>query len=125
MRGSAQNADSLPAMTTFCAHLPKCRHEFRHSRLERPLHVGARHKSESAEVQEARDCAQKSSNLLLNRQQRRAMMALAPRTVQNMPDCLRRTPTMDLQPASITPEPTKKPCCRNSGYRIRGVLVSK
>ena len=32
-------------------------------------------------------------------------MALAPRTVQNIPDCLRREPITDLQPASITPEP--------------------
>ena len=29
-------------------------------------------------------------------------MALAPRTVQNMPDCLRRLPITLLQPASIT-----------------------
>src|SRR5215471_1018076 len=35
-------------------------------------------------------------------------MALAPRTVQNMPDCLSR-PTTVLQPASTTPDPTKKP----------------
>src|ERR1039457_465678 len=34
-------------------------------------------------------------------QHRRAMMALAPRTVQNMPDCLRREPITVLQPASI------------------------
>jgi hypothetical protein len=33
------------------------------------------------------------------------MMALAPRTVQNMPDCLRRDPITVRHPASITPEP--------------------
>ena len=32
-------------------------------------------------------------------------MALAPRIVQNMPDCFRRQPITVLQPASITPEP--------------------
>ena len=31
---------SLLAMATFCTHLPKCRHECRHSSLERPLHGG-------------------------------------------------------------------------------------
>jgi hypothetical protein len=33
-------------------------------------------------------------------------MALAPRTVQNMPDCL-SLPIMVLQPASITPDPMR------------------
>ena len=32
-------------------------------------------------------------------------MALAPRIVQNMPDCFRRQPITVLQPPSITPEP--------------------
>src|SRR5205823_2482883 len=40
--------------------------------------------------------------------QRSAMMALAPRTVQNIPDCL-SLPTTVLQPASTTPDPTKNP----------------
>jgi len=35
-------------------------------------------------------------------------MALAPRTVQNMPEGLRREPITVLQPASITPEPTNR-----------------
>ena len=35
-------------------------------------------------------------------------MAFAPRTVQNMPDCLQREPTMVLQPASMTPAACKK-----------------
>ena len=35
-------------------------------------------------------------------------MALAPRTVQNMPDFLRRLPITFLQTASMTPEPIKK-----------------
>ena len=42
-------------------------------------------------------------------------MALAPRTVQNIPDCLRRTPITVLQPASITPDPTNKFWSRNLG----------
>jgi hypothetical protein len=29
-----------PSMNAFCAQLPKCRHESRHSSLERPLHYG-------------------------------------------------------------------------------------
>ena len=36
------------------------------------------------------------------------MMAFAPRTVQNMPDCLRREPITVLQPASMTPDPTNR-----------------
>lgn len=36
--------------------------------------------------------------------QRSAMMALAPRTVQRIPDCLRRWPVMVLRPASTTPQ---------------------
>src|ERR1700730_5297145 len=39
----------------------------------------------------------------------RAMMALAPRTLQNIPERFRRDPTTALQPASITPEPTNSP----------------
>src|SRR4051812_18740004 len=30
-----------------------------------------------------------------------------------------------LQPASMTPEPTNKPCARNAGYRMRCELRSK
>ena len=41
--------------------------------------------------------------------QRREMISFAPRTDHLMPDCFRRWPTMVLQPASMTPEPTKKP----------------
>src|ERR1039458_7579001 len=52
-------------------------------------------------------------------------MALAPRTVQNIPDCLRRTPITVLQPASITPDPTNKCWSRNLGYRIRSAFSSK
>jgi len=40
-------------------------------------------------------------------------MALAPRTVQNIPHCLTREPITVLQPASTTPEPTNRsPPCR-------------
>jgi hypothetical protein len=53
--------------------------------------------------------SQNSSQRPLSSQQRRAMIALAPRTVHCMPDCLRRSPIRILQPASTTPDPTKKP----------------
>jgi hypothetical protein len=46
--------------------------------------------------------AQKSSNLPRDLQQRRAMMALAPRTVQCMSPRFRRVTTMSLHPASTT-----------------------
>ena len=48
-------------------------------------------------------------------QQRRAMIALAPFTVQNMPDCFSREPITVLHPASITPEPTNRFSLRNEG----------
>ncbi len=51
--------------------------------------------------------AQKSSKRPERMQQRKAMIALAPRTDQRMPDCLRRSPMTVRQPASTTPEPTK------------------
>ena len=54
----------------------------------------------------------RSSQRWPRRRQRRAMMALAPATVQRMPDCLRRWPMTVLQPASITPDPTNKPRAR-------------
>ena len=47
--------------------------------------------------------------------QRNASMALAPATDQRMPERFRRLPTMLLQPASTTPEPTHRPWARNSG----------
>ena len=46
-------------------------------------------------------------------------MALAPRTVQNIPDCLRRLPMTVLHPASITPVPTNKPRLRIGEYSDR------
>lgn len=52
-------------------------------------------------------------------------MALAPRTVQNMPDRLRREPMTALQPASITPEPTNRCWERNLGYRMRSAFQLK
>src|SRR5207247_2235386 len=57
--------------------------------------------------------SQNSSHRPLSSEQRSAMMALAPRTVQRIPDCLRRRPMMVLQPASITPEPTNSDWLRN------------
>src|SRR6266481_1578027 len=71
---------------------------------------GGRDKSGGYEVREA----QKSSKRPDRMQQRRAMMALAPRTDQCIPDCLRRSPITVRQPASITPEPTKNFFSRNS-----------
>src|ERR1035437_5338382 len=65
--------------------------------------------------QATRASSKKSSKRPLRRQQRKAMMALAPRTVQNIPERFRRDPMTDLQPASITPEPTKSPMARNRG----------
>ena len=59
--------------------------------------------------------SQKSSKRLLSTAQRRAMMALAPSTVQRIPPCLRRAPTMFLQPPSTTPLATHKPIARNCG----------
>ena len=57
--------------------------------------------------------------------QRRARMALAPRTVQNIPERLRREATTVLHPASMTPEPTKRCWRRNLGYRMRSAFRSK
>jgi len=65
--------------------------------------------------QAARASSQKSSKRPFRRQQRKAAMALAPRTVQNIPERFRRDPITALQPASITPEPTKSPMARNLG----------
>ena len=56
---------------------------------------GARHKSGT---QTAR-ASQYSSKRPLRWQHRRARIALAPRTVQNMPDCFKREPMPLLQPA--------------------------
>ena len=58
---------------------------------------------------------QKSSKRPLSLYERRAMMALAPSTVQCIPGRLRRVPIATLQPASTTPEPTHSPCARNRG----------
>ena len=40
---------------------------------------------------------------------RNAIIALAPRTDQCIPDCFKRLPITFLHPASMTPLPTKKP----------------
>ena len=58
--------------------------------------------------------AQKSSKRPERMQQRKAIIALAPRTDQRMPDCLRRSPMTVRQPASTTPEPTKNFLARYS-----------
>ena len=59
--------------------------------------------------------SQKSSKRLLSTAQRRAMMALAPATLQRMPPRLRRVPMMCLQPPSTTPVATHRPTARNFG----------
>ena len=58
--------------------------------------------------------SQKSSKRPLRMQQRRAMMALAPATVQRMPARLSRAPIC-LHPASTTPDETHRPLARNCG----------
>src|SRR6266849_3949968 len=63
--------------------------------------------------------SQKSSKRPLSLLQRRAMMALAPFTVQCMPARLSRVPITSLQPASTTPVEVQKHCLCNSGYRMR------
>src|SRR5260370_4075374 len=52
-------------------------------------------------------------------------MGLAPRTVQDIPDGLRREPITVLHPAWITPEPTNKCWRRNLGWGIRSAFLSK
>ena len=59
--------------------------------------------------------SQKSSKRLLSTAHLRAMMALAPATVQRIPPRLRRVPTMCLQPPSTTPVATHRPMARNFG----------
>jgi hypothetical protein len=54
---------------------------------------------------------QSGSNKRLARAQRRFNNCPAPSTLQRMPDCLRRCPTTDLQPASTTPEPMSQNVC--------------
>jgi len=61
----------------------------------------------------ARD-SQNSSQRELSWQHLRAIMALAPLTVQCMPDSFKRWPITVLQPASTTPDPTNKPWLRKS-----------
>src|SRR5437867_9791295 len=63
--------------------------------------------------------SQKSWKRPLSLLQRRAMMALAPLTVQCMPARLSRVPTTILQPDSTTPVEVQKPCFSNCGYRMR------
>jgi hypothetical protein len=58
-------------------------------------------------------CSQNSSQRPLSWEQRRAIIALAWLTVQRIPDCFSRCPMIVLQPASTTPEPTKRPWLRN------------
>ena len=41
-------------------------------------------------------------------------MALAPATVQRIPDYFSRAPITVLQPASTTPDPTMRPWARNA-----------
>src|SRR3972149_9913242 len=70
-------------------------------------------------------CSQKSSQRLLRILQRRAIMLFAPLTVQCIPDCFSRCPMTVRQPASKTPEPTKRPLFLKSAYRIRSLFLVK
>ena len=58
---------------------------------------------------------QKSSKRPLRMQQRRAVMASAPATVQRMPARLSRAPMTSLQPDSTTADDTQRAAARNSG----------
>ena len=82
--------------------------------LAPPLQVGVRPICEIQAVALARR-SQKSSKRWLSTAHLRAMMALAPATVQRMPPRLRRVPMMCLQPPSTTPVATHKPIARNVG----------
>src|ERR1035438_9700158 len=66
--------------------------------------------------------SQKSSKRPLSLEQRRAMMLLAPETLQCMPDRLSRVPINTLQPASRTPVEVHKAWAWNFGYRMRARL---
>ena len=66
-----------------------------------------------AGYQPAARCSQNSSQRPLSWEQRRAIIAFAWSTVQRIPDCFSRCPMIVLQPASTTPEPTKRPWLRN------------
>ena len=99
--------------------------EFRRKEVEeilashRPPHReaarGARHHCEMPlQAAFAARRSQKSSKRPLRMQQRRAMMALAPATVQRMPARLSRAPIC-LHPASTTPDETHRPLARNCG----------
>jgi energy-coupling factor transporter ATP-binding protein EcfA2 len=59
--------------------------------------------------------SQKSSKRPLSLEQRRAMMAFAPKTVQCMPARLSLVPMTTWQPASTTPVEVQRPCLWNSG----------
>src|SRR4030067_3407437 len=69
--------------------------------------------------------SQKSSHRALRMQHLKAIMGLAPLTVQCMPDCLSGCPITQRQPASTTPEPMKRPCFLNAAYRILSLFFSK
>ena len=56
--------------------------------------------------------SQKSSQSPLRMQQRRAIMPFAPLALQCIPDCFNLCAMMERHPASITPEPTKRPSRR-------------
>ena len=76
--------------------------------------LGVRQICEIHDIAQARR-SQKSSKRWLSTAQRRAMMALAPATVQRIPPRLRRVAMMCLQPPSTTPVATHRPIARNLG----------
>ena len=68
---------------------------------------------------------QKSSKRQLRTQHRRVRIALAPGTLQCIPERFSLAPMAFLQPALTTPLDTHRPCARISPYRIRWRLFSR
>ena len=76
--------------------------------------VGQRNQSDHQAALGVDRRSQKSSKRPLSLQQRRAMIASAPATVQCIPARLQRVPMATLQPASTTPVEVHSPLARNS-----------
>src|SRR5438132_13032231 len=119
VRGAPRNAHTWPVGS---AQLGISRG---HGTLNRSIQRGGRQPEQGDRVcakfvgekpggyQPAARCSQNSSQRPLSWEQRRAIIALAWSTVQRIPDCFSRCPMIVLQPASTTPEPTKRPWLRN------------
>lgn len=105
------NPFNLANSSEIAHHIPKCATIHPSSFLLHPFlsrhagnrEKGVRHKRRSQAAWSSQNCSNRPERI----QQRRAMMALAPLTDQNMPERLSREPTTVRHPASITPEPMK------------------